>query len=98
MSTEKLICEIFKSPKHEGMYIYVKKSEGLTRIPEVLLERFGQPQSAMVILLTPDKKLVRADVAKVRANIEEKGFYLQLPPPKDEDMQAIHLKNSKLSL
>jgi len=98
MSEEKLICEVYKSPKHEGMYLYVKKSDAMAKVPEALLERFGTPKAAMVLLLTPDKKLARANTEKVIASITENGYYLQLPPPKDEAMQAINLQNSKLNL
>jgi len=98
MSTEKLICEIYKSPKHEGMYLYVRKSDAMKKVPEALLEKFGKPKAAMVLLLTPEKKLARANTEKVIASIKESGYYLQMPPPKDQEMQAINLKNSKLSL
>lgn len=92
----RLICEVFRSPKHEGMYLYVEKAKGLTKVPEALLSRFGKPKAAMVLLLDETKTLARADVAKVMQGITEQGFYLQLPPVKDDYMQEIHLKNSKM--
>ncbi len=91
-----LICEIFKSPKDSDLYLYVDKSEGLARVPEALLERFGQPKSAMTLLLKPDRKLAKADIEKVIAAIEEKGFYLQMSSTKDDYMMAIHQLNSKM--
>ena len=93
----KLICEVFKSPKEDEMYLYVNKQEGLSRVPETLLEHFGTPKSAMTLLLTPEKKLARADIGKVLAAIDEQGFYLQMPPPKEEYMQQVHEKNNKMS-
>jgi len=98
MNTEKLICEVYKSPKHEGMYLYVRKSDAMAKVPKALLERFGTPKPAMVLLLTADKKLARANTEKVIASITMSGYYLQLPPPKDEEMQAVNLKNSKINL
>jgi uncharacterized protein YcgL (UPF0745 family) len=79
-----LIVEVFRSSKHDGMYLYVKKSVGLKEIPEALMTRFGSGVSAMTMLLTKDQKLARADTDKVIQGIQEKGFYLQLPPAKDE--------------
>ena len=81
------------------MYLYVKKEEGLTRVPEALLTLFGKPQPAMVIVLTPDKKLARVSVEKVAENLDSQGYYLQLPPrgEQDPEMQDIRAKNSKLS-
>lgn len=95
----KIICEIYRSPKEEGMYLYVKKEEGLSKVPEELLKVFGKPQQAMVLLLTPGKKLAHASVEKVAESIETQGFYLQLPPRNERDPEAERLRalNSKLS-
>lgn len=95
----KIICEIYRSPKEEGMYLYVKKEEGLSRVPEDLLALFGKPQQAMVLLLTPGKKLAHASVEKVAESLEEKGFYLQMPPRAEQDADAARIRalNSKLS-
>lgn len=94
-----VICQIFRSPKEEGMYLYVKKEEGLAKVPEDLLRLFGKPQPAMVLLLTPEKKLARVSIDKVVESLESQGFYLQLPPRDqvDQEMVALRAKNSKLS-
>ncbi|MBA2778662.1 YcgL domain-containing protein [Billgrantia kenyensis] len=84
MQGDKLLCEIFKSSRKEEMYLYVDKRQGLAGLPEALLERFGKPVSAMTLILTPDKPLARAKASDVIAAIRDKGFYLQLPPAKDE--------------
>ena len=95
----KIISEIYRSSKEEGMYLYVKKEEGLSRVPEALLQRFGKPQQAMVLVLTPEKKLARASAAKVIESLENHGYYLQLPPTlgHDDEMQQMRILNSKLS-
>lgn len=79
-----LIVQVFRSSKHDGMYLYVEKSLGLKDIPEELMTRFGKGISAMVILLTAESKLARANPENVIKGIREKGFYLQLPPVKEE--------------
>lgn len=81
------------------MYLYVKKEEGLSKVPEDLLKLFGRPQQAMVLLLTPGKKLAHATVEKVAESLETQGFYLQLPPRNERDPEAERLRalNSKLS-
>ncbi|MBJ7537612.1 YcgL domain-containing protein [Marinomonas transparens] len=79
-----LIVEVFRSSKHDGMYLYVKKSVGLKDIPEELMTRFGKGISAMTMLLTKESKLARSNPEKVIEGIHEKGFYLQLPPAKEE--------------
>ncbi len=72
------------------MYLYVDKREVLTRVPDELLEMFGQPVHVMDMPLTAEKKLARADTAKVIAGINEKGFYLQLPPKKEDYMLDLY--------
>ncbi|WP_237067233.1 YcgL domain-containing protein [Microbulbifer guangxiensis] len=92
----KTVCDVYRSPLEDEMYLYVDKREGLERVPEKLLELFGQPKHVMTMLLTAEKKLARADVAKVLADIGERGFYLQMPPVVDSEMSAIAALNSKL--
>lgn len=82
-----LICTIYRSSKVEEMYLYVDKKEALARVPEGLLQRFGRPQPALTLVLSPARKLARADAAKVIEAIEKQGFYLQMPP-EDSDFRA----------
>ncbi|MCC5882417.1 MAG: YcgL domain-containing protein [Halomonas sp.] len=84
MQGNKLLCQIYKSPRKYEMYIYVDKRQGLAKVPEALLERFGKPVPTMTLILTPEKALARVNVVNVMAAIREKGFYLQMPPAKDE--------------
>ncbi len=93
----KKICTIYRSPKHEGMYLYVDKQEDLERVPAPLLKRFGKPEQAMTLVLTPERMLARVDIAKVLEGLEQQGFFLQMPPQPDKDMQKLHEKNSKIS-
>ena len=92
----KKICTVYRSPKHEGMYLYVEKSDGLQRVPEELLQRFGTPQQAMTLVLHSERKLARADINKVLAALDQQGFYLQLPPQQEEYTRDVREKNSKL--
>ena len=80
----KVICEVFKSPRKDEMYLYVDKKEGLKRVPKELLEIFGTPKSVMTMLIRPEKDLARAKAEDVLSNIREQGFYLQMPPKKEE--------------
>ena len=95
----KIICQIYRSPKEEGMYLYVIKEEGLARVPDDLLKLFGKPQAAMVLLLTPEKKLAQVSVEKVVECLHKQGFYLQMPPriEQDPEMAQMRAYNSKLS-
>lgn len=76
-----VVVSIYRSPKKEGMYLYVAKAGGLDKVPESLLKQFGTAQLAMTLALTPERKLARAETARVLEAIAEQGYYLQLPPP-----------------
>ncbi|ACR11747.1 conserved hypothetical protein [Teredinibacter turnerae T7901] len=93
----KLIVDIYRSARKEGMYLYVRKGYDLEQLPAALLSQFGRAEHAMGMLLTAQKKLARADAQAVMAAIEAQNFYLQMPPAasaEDDYMQQI--PNSKL--
>lgn len=91
----KLLCDIYKGDKKEGMYVYVDKKDGLSHVPDVLLKRFGNPALVTTMLLTPVKKLARADAEQVLGDIKRQGFYLQMPPTL-EALDSAFTENSKL--
>lgn len=75
-----VLCQVFRSSRQQEMYLYVEKSRGLDAVPDELLTRFGTPTPVMVLLLTPERTLARADSGAVIASIAQQGFYLQMPP------------------
>ena len=85
-----MICRIYRSPRKEGMYLFVPKASDLEAVPESLMKGFGKPEHAMDLMLKPNRKLARADVGEVLAALEEKGFYLQMPPRPDDDVLTRH--------
>ena len=80
----KLLCSIYKTSKKDEMYLYVDKRDQFKKVPEALLNHFGKPVHFGDLLLHKDKKLARANVEEVMADIQEKGFFLQMPPPKED--------------
>ncbi len=79
-----MLCQVYRSPRKEQMYLYVSKAEGLGRVPEALLGQFGEPEPIMLLNLDGSKKLARANADEVVAQIEERGYYLQMPPSPEE--------------
>lgn len=92
----KRLCSIYKSPRRNEMYLYVERSEALARVPEALLTAFGTPQHAFDMVLTPERKLAREDIATVWANLEKQGYHLQMPPAEAEDNYIEHLPDELL--
>ncbi len=86
-------CSIYRSTKVEGMYLYVDEVEGLARVPDSLMQRFGKSELAMTLLIQPERKLARADAATVLQAIADSGFYLQLPPQTTHDSITTQIIN-----
>lgn len=80
--TDPLLCTVYGSRREAEMYLYVERSEGLARVPEGLMARFGEPREVLTLKLTPERKLARARATDVLEAINARGYYLQLPPDK----------------
>lgn len=91
----KLLCDIYKTKKKDEMYLYIERKSGLEAVPEALMEMFGKPELAMTMILTPEKKLGRADIHRVLAELNDKGFYLQMPPPKEPQVLDLFTRRDK---
>lgn len=79
-----VLLAVYKSKKREGMFLYVPKAEGLARVPAELLAMFGAPVHVMDMPLKAGRDLARVTGEKLREEVAEKGFYLQMPPPKED--------------
>ncbi|PRY60365.1 hypothetical protein B0H98_11325 [Vreelandella songnenensis] len=88
--SDKLLCEIFKSSRKDEMYLYVDKRQGLEHVPEALMATFGKPVAVLTMILTADKKLSRVKAEEVISAIDEQGFYLQMPPAKEDYLLDVH--------
>lgn len=78
-----VFCSIYKSRKKDEMYLYTTRADGLTRVPDVLMQQFGAPVHVTDIMLSAQRPLARADVTQVLENIQTQGFYLQMPPARE---------------
>jgi len=85
-----LICSIYKSSRKDEMYLYVDKNDKLSRVPESLLDMFGKAVHLMDMPLTGKRQLARVELDKVLEGVREKGFYLQMPPPREEYMLDLY--------
>ncbi len=73
-------CFIYKSLKKDGLYLYLRQKDDFSELPEPLLNSFGRLEFVMDLTLSPERKLANEDVVKVMAGLEEKGFFIQMPP------------------
>jgi hypothetical protein len=79
-----MLCVIYKSPKKAFTYLFVKSRDDFSEVPEALMQTFGTPTLVTVVNLATKEKLAMADLERVKENLIEKGFYLQLPPPQED--------------
>ncbi len=73
-------CAIYKSLRKTDYYLYIRQVEVFDMVPESLLAMLGELELVMELTLSSQRGLARVDVALVMAQLEEKGFYVQLPP------------------
>jgi uncharacterized protein len=90
MRGDKCLCEVFKSPRREEMYLWVDRRFVWESAPESLLDRFARPVSLMTLVLTPEKTLGRARATDVMTAIRENGYYLQMPPAREDYLLDVY--------
>ena len=71
---------VYKSLKKADTYVYLAARDDFTRLPEPLRTQLGSLEFVLDVVLTPERKLAREDVAVVRDNLVARGFHLQFPP------------------
>lgn len=88
-----MITAVYKSTKKQDTYLYVEKRDDFSKVPEPLMVTFGQPIFVMLINLAKRSELAIADIDKVRSELNDKGFYLQLPPKQDNLLDEFRKQN-----
>jgi uncharacterized protein YcgL (UPF0745 family) len=93
-----MLCTIYKSPKKAETYLFIKQRDDFSSVPSALMLMFGTPTLVTVMNLANKEKLALADINKVKESLNKEGYYLQLPPPKenllDRHKEEMQLKNS----
>ncbi len=79
-STAPVLCTVYRSNREAGLYVYVRRAEGLERVPIDLLTQLGPTSEVLTLQLTADRKLARVRATDVLAALADKGYYLQIPP------------------
>ena len=76
--------------KKEELYLYLDKKDDFSGLPEALLQSVGKLEFVMELELTPERKLAREKAEKVLAGLQEKGFFIQLPPTVISATRQLH--------
>jgi hypothetical protein len=75
-----MLCFVYKSLKKAELYLYLDKKDDFSALPQALLQSVGNLEFVMELDLTPERKLAREKAETVLAGLQEKGFFIQLPP------------------
>ena len=86
MPDKTLPCWVYKSARKEEMYLYLAKENGYDDLPEMLRQHFGRAIFVMQLDLESGRALARAETRSVMQALEEQGYYLQLPPKLEPEM------------
>lgn len=71
---------VYRSGRKPDTYLYLREKDAFAVVPDAVRVPLGELAFVLDVELTPERKLARADVAVVRANLERLGFHLQQPP------------------
>jgi len=70
------------------MYLYLARKDGFEVVPDGLMKLMGRAELVMELDLHAQRKLARSEVGRVMADLDSRGFYLQMPPPGPGLVQA----------
>jgi uncharacterized protein YcgL (UPF0745 family) len=76
-------CVVYKSLKQFDYFLFVKKEDEFERVPGGLRQMLGVLEKVMDLELDENRSLAQADVVAVMQQLEQRGYYLQMPPQSD---------------
>jgi uncharacterized protein YcgL (UPF0745 family) len=74
-------CFVYKSLRKADTYLYLGQRDDFARLPPLLRDSLGELEFVFEFDLDPARRLAREDPRVVRANLGDRGFHVQFPPP-----------------
>lgn len=71
---------VYKSQLKPDTYVYVPRRDDFSALTAPLLTSLGTLAFVLEVALDAQRRLAQADPEKVRSEMSERGFYLQVPP------------------
>lgn len=82
-----LHCWIYRSERKAETYIYLAEHDGHEAVPAGLRTVLEPLTFVMELDLHAGRKLARADVTQVMAELRGRGFFLQMPPTEVDKLE-----------
>ena len=79
-----MLCDVYRSSKKADTYLYLPHGNEFTDVPDILLGQFGRAEKVLTINLANREQLARLTVEKLQEHLHNDGYYLQLPPKREE--------------
>ncbi len=77
-------CWIYKGSRRAETYLYLRAEGETSTVPAALLEAMGTLEFVMELTLSPERTLARASAEQVIRDLEQNGYYLQMPPAEEK--------------
>lgn len=71
---------VYKSQRKPDTFVFLARRDDFAALPEPVQAQLAPFAYVLETELTPERRLARADAAQVRAQLVERGYYLQFPP------------------
>lgn len=78
-----MLCVVYKSLRQFDYYLYLRKEDEFTRVPDGLKLILGELEKILELELHEKRSLAQVDVREVLRQIDAQGYFLQMPPRKD---------------
>jgi len=72
-------CAVYRSNKKDMTYLYLPEADDMTRVPEALLKMISPVERVLEFELTSERSLAQEDPVEVLRQINEQGWFLQMP-------------------
>lgn len=76
-------CFVYRSRHRQRTYLFLPQKDDFSQVPESLVRLFGEAEFSFEFELVPGRKMILAEASEVQRNLQENGFFLQLPPGDD---------------
>ena len=80
---------IYRSEKKADCYLFLNKPADKFDLPTVVQTIVGELHLVMELEITPETKLSLSNSSTVLEAFEKQGFYIQMPPAKDNPVDAL---------
>lgn len=72
-------CAVYRSNNKDMTYLYLPEADDMSRVPEVLMKLISPVERVLEFDLTPERILAQENAGEVLKQIEEQGWFLQMP-------------------